>query len=34
MGIQKGELRGILDEVISVAMYLGFVFLITFILMR
>jgi hypothetical protein len=34
MGIRKGEIRGILDEVISVVIYLGFIFFITFIIMR
>ncbi len=34
MGIRKNEIRGIIDEVITVAMYLGLVFLVAVILMR
>jgi hypothetical protein len=34
MGIRKGEIRGILDEVLTVVMYLGFVFLVAVFLMR
>jgi hypothetical protein len=32
MGIRKDELKGILDEIIAVALYLGSLFLISFIL--
>ena len=34
MGIRKNEVRGILDEVFAVVIYLGFAFLMAVILMR
>jgi hypothetical protein len=34
MGIRKVEIRGILDEVFTVVMYLGLIYTITVLLMR